>query len=45
LINDLQLIVNLPVVYMAWDVMILMQAKVGQGTLEGLGPDDQDVGD
>ncbi len=30
---------------MAWDVMILMQAKVGQGTLEGLGPDDQDVGD
>jgi hypothetical protein len=31
-------IINVPVVYMARDVMILMRATSFRGTLEGMGP-------
>jgi hypothetical protein len=40
--NGVAIIINVPVVYMAWDVMILMRANQLQGPLEGVGPDNQD---
>jgi hypothetical protein len=36
------LTINVPVVYMAWDVMILMRKNPFQGLLEGVGPENQD---
>ncbi len=36
------LTINVPVVYMARDVMILMGANPFQGSLEGVGPENQD---
>jgi hypothetical protein len=34
--------INVTVVYMAWDVMILIRASPLQGQLEGAGPGNQD---
>ncbi len=34
--------INVPVVYMARDIMVLMLANLLQGLLEGVGPESQD---
>jgi hypothetical protein len=38
----LNITIDIPVVYMAQDVMILMRANPLQGTLEGVGPEIRD---
>jgi hypothetical protein len=40
-VNDYILTINVPVVYMAQDVNILMRANPLQGPLEGMGPENQ----
>jgi hypothetical protein len=38
----MRLTINVPVVYMAWDVMILMRENPLRGPLEGVGPENRD---
>jgi hypothetical protein len=38
--HDLFLTIDVPVVYMARDVMILMRANTFRGPLEGVGPEN-----
>ncbi len=42
LIQAKDITVNLPVVYMARDVMILMRENPFRGPLEGVGPENRD---
>jgi hypothetical protein len=34
--------INVPVVYMAWDIMILVRENPFRGPLEGVGPENRD---